>query len=535
MSEDRKKRLEEIKRKKAEMERQLKEANANAPAAEASTPFSTEASSTQSNPASAAPSNFASERRRPTIKKQRPSRIFEDPEKNKALLKIQLKKLNKLLKTESFTEFCQGVYPQLEESQTQYELPKEFEDQKKHDAHRKSSDRKDTAQAKRSSVASANIDLAKALARKEEPNEIDLQVLKVKEVSEDSRNEMLKKYEQKVQEFFDKDKDLFDEALTSNDIFDICGNYYNEDEKNLDLSRKTMATFMCEIFDDNSNGRSVIALDWSQKHPDLLLASFSKPSESDFNKSNGLVQLWSYTNTKCPVYVINYQTQITSAVFHNQNPNVILGGSYMGQLLMWDIKNKPTPVQKSRIGGSDEVQTHNMPITCLAVLGGDGGGSGAKIVSVSNDGVLCEWSLRDLSQPIARMKLTDVKEGGDEKFSELGALSIGYNPLSPQSILIGTDNCNIYQINLEEPDPKSQIINKFQGNGGPVFSVDMHPTNQEGGSSYSDLFLASSADWTSKLYSTSLTLRQNKHHYIFLPTLHYIPPKFNSKTSPNIR
>ena len=136
------------------------------------------------------------------------------------------------------------------------------------------------------------------------------------------------------------------QALSANDIFDICNTYYNEEEANITVSKKTLATHLYDLGDDQSLGRIVTALDWSPNQNDLFLASFS--GTEDFTQQSGLIQLWSLTNRKVPDYVINYQTEITSAIFYKDNPNIVIGGSMTGQIILWDIKSGRTAPELSR-------------------------------------------------------------------------------------------------------------------------------------------------------------------------------------------
>lgn len=58
---------------------------------------------------------------------------------------------------------------------------------------------------------------------------------------------------------------------------------------------------------------------------------------------------------------------------------------------MWDIRsNKRTPVQRSSLS----ISSHVNPVYCIKVL------ESQSLVSISNDGKLCTWSLENLNMPI---------------------------------------------------------------------------------------------------------------------------------------
>lgn len=516
--EDRKKRLEEIRKKKAEMERLLKEENAKNPSKPLINPAQAPAKESQPQSASQPAVNPAK-----AIPKKATARksFFEDPSKNSVLMGIHIKKINASLREEHFENNCQGIYPSVKSEGSQYELPKEFQlDNKEENS--KVSDKKQNISnvARRASIKQIN-PVSKFNIKKDiEENMHNFQ----KVFTEEKKNQVLRMIEPKFTNFYNKQMNVIDEALFANDIFDICTTYYNEDESNLDMSKRTLANHICELGDENSEGRAVVALDWSHKQ-DIFLASFS--DTDDFNKQSGLIQLWSLENRKDPDYVINYQTQLTSALFHPYNPKNLIAGSYTGQILMWDIKSKPVPIQKSLITGVKE-NSHNHPINCLAILGGEGS---AKLVSISTDGVLCEWYMNDLSKPVNRFELKKPQNPEQkelkEQLQELGTLCIGYNPRLPKNVIIGSDDKDIYQISLDNKDEKNHIINCFKGNESFVFSVDLHPSIAD--FNHNDLFLSASGDWTAKLWSTNspgkplLTFDEN-FDYIYSAKWHPVNP-----------
>ena len=63
------------------------------------------------------------------------------------------------------------------------------------------------------------------------------------------------------------------------------------------------------LFDDRwSRGRVVTSMDWSDQHPEMILASYNRAAEESSTDPNGLVLLW---NTKLqkttPDYILQAQ------------------------------------------------------------------------------------------------------------------------------------------------------------------------------------------------------------------------------------
>ena len=87
-----------------------------------------------------------------------------------------------------------------------------------------------------------------------------------------------------------------------------------------------------------------------------------------------------------------------SVAFSKFHPNYIIGGTYSGQIVLWDTRSgKRTPIQRSPLSSS----AHTHPIYSLDVVGSQ---NAHNLISVSTDGKMCSWNLDMLSQPQVRGK-----------------------------------------------------------------------------------------------------------------------------------
>lgn len=65
-------------------------------------------------------------------------------------------------------------------------------------------------------------------------------------------------------------------------------------------------------------------------------------------------------------YIFYCQSRVLSLTWAKFHPNLLLGGTYSGQICLWDNRqNKRTPVQKSPLSSS----AHTHPVYCLKVVG----------------------------------------------------------------------------------------------------------------------------------------------------------------------
>jgi len=532
MADERKKRLEEIRNRKRQLQKMMEQNNQSEVPSPAIPVPSTDSSSRVET--SASDSNPSSEpiSLNPSFRIQKRNSI-----KNEIIYNIQKKKINESLRSSKSEHSIRGIRKEKKSEETQYELPKEFEEEKKQedtiiqqsDKTKKPSIFSIFAASRRSSINKAfgknkwklaNITIGK-IKLKDEIKNIEI------------RSKFFDKNETNLKNYLDNKFSIMDKALATNDIFDINNTYYNEEEANVNISKKTLANHLYDIYDEQSSGRIVTSLDWSPNQNDLFLASFS--GTEDFTQQSGLIQLWSLANRKVPDYVINYQTEITSAIFYKDNPNLVIGGSMTGQILLWDVKSgRAVPEQKSPLGigtkddkdrdTRDGKNLHKFPVHCLAIVGKD-----KNLISISTDGVLCEWTLSNLSRPINKYDIRLYKNDEQiDNLNEIGPLCIGTcQNKNSNEFIIGCDRNDIYNIRLYDKD--YDLINSFSGSKGPTFCISTHPLFNENNPDFSDLFISCGADWSTKLWSTEIpeipliSFNQSKD-YVYSAKWHPINP-----------
>ena len=99
-------------------------------------------------------------------------------------------------------------------------------------------------------------------------------------------------------------------------------------------------------------------------------------------------------------YIGIFQSPVMSVAFSKFHPNYIIGGTYSGQIVLWDTRSgKRTPIQRSPLSSS----AHTHPIYCLDVVGSQ---NAHNLISVSTDGKMCSWNLDMLSQPQVSKKIS---------------------------------------------------------------------------------------------------------------------------------
>ncbi|XP_033224824.1 cytoplasmic dynein 1 intermediate chain isoform X8 [Belonocnema kinseyi] len=339
---------------------------------------------------------------------------------------------------------------------------------------------------------------------KEKPKE-------VRELSEEEKQMII--LSEDFQRFLDRTSRIVERALgESVDIYtDYTGTMDGEDgmdeksHQRLWLNR----SFYCERW---SRNRCVTSLDWSPQFPELLLASYNNNEESP-NDPDGVCLIW---NTKfkktTPEFIFHCQSPVMSSTFARFHPNLILGGTYSGQIVLWDNRvQKRTPIQRTPLSAS----AHTHPVYCLSVVGTQ---NAHNLISISTDGKLCSWSLDMLSQPQEKLEL----QAKQSKSIAVTCLAFPHGDVN--NFVVGSEDGMVYSACRH--GTKAGVTEMYEGHQGPVTGIDAHAV--QGGIDFSHLFLTSSIDWTIKLWS----LKENKPLYSFEHNGDYIYDVAWSPTHP---
>ncbi|XP_012271332.1 cytoplasmic dynein 1 intermediate chain isoform X6 [Orussus abietinus] len=322
---------------------------------------------------------------------------------------------------------------------------------------------------------------------KEKPKE-------VRELSEEEKQMII--LSEDFQRFLYRTSRIVERALgESVDIYtDYTGTTDGEDgmdeksHQRLWLNR----SFFCERW---SRNRCVTSMDWSPQFPELLAASYNNNDDIP-NDPDGVCLIW---NTKfkktTPEFIFHCQSPVMSCTFARFHPNLILGGAYSGQIVLWDNRvQKRTPIQRTPLSAA----AHTHPVYCLSVVGTQ---NAHNLISISTDGKLCSWSLDMLSQP----QETLILQAKQSKPIAVTSLAFPHGDVN--NFVVGSEDGTVYSACRH--GIKAGVTETYEGHQGPITGVSAHAV--QAGIDFSHLFLTSSIDWTVKLWS----LKETKPLYSF--------------------
>ncbi|KAI0139866.1 cytoplasmic dynein-like protein 1 intermediate chain 2 [Xylariaceae sp. FL1272] len=300
-------------------------------------------------------------------------------------------------------------------------------------------------------------------------------------------------------DFVERSTKVIERALDVSHEYDILTDYslqadaLDDDEQpgNAGGKGRRRVKELLQFYDDRwSKKRMVSSIDFSIKYPELVLASYTKNPAAP-HEPDGIVQVWNQHLHARPEFLFHAQSDILTAKFSPFHPNLVIGGTYSGQVLLWDTRAKMAPVQKTPLTGSG----HSHPVYSVDIVGTQNANN---IISVSTDGALCVWSVDMLSQPQESLTLTTPPPN---KFEDLAPTTLAFPQADPTYFLLGSEEGPIYPCHrYDRAGAKAGVDARvaYRGHAAPVMSVDFHPAR--GPVDLGDLVLSCSLDWSVKLW-----------------------------------
>ncbi|KAK2108822.1 Cytoplasmic dynein 1 intermediate chain 2 [Saguinus oedipus] len=299
------------------------------------------------------------------------------------------------------------------------------------------------------------------------------------ELTEEEKQQIL--HSEEFLSFFDHSTRIVERALSEqiNIFFDYSGRDLEDKEGEIQAGAKL--SLNRQFFDERwSKHRVVSCLDWSSQYPELLVASYNNNEDAP-HEPDGVALVWNMKYKKTtPEYVFHCQSAVMSATFAKFHPNLVVGGTYSGQIVLWDNRsNKRTPVQRTPLSAA----AHTHPVYCVNVVGTQ---NAHNLISISTDGKICSWSLDMLSHPQDSMELVHKQS------KAVAVTSMSFPVGDVNNFVVGSEEGSVYTACRH--GSKAGISEMFEGHQGPITGIHCHAA--VGAVDFSHLFVTSSFDWT---------------------------------------
>ncbi|THH27383.1 hypothetical protein EUX98_g6803 [Antrodiella citrinella] len=333
---------------------------------------------------------------------------------------------------------------------------------------------------------------AERIAREKELEEESIQLDKeieqeIREMTEEEKHTVFSAPE--FLEFLEQSTKIVQRAL--NDNYDYTRDYTIGAETGGDDSEGRRVKRICAFYDEHyGKNRSITDIDWSPKYPELSCASYNK-NPAALNEPDGIVAVWNMHLLERPEFVFHSQSDVLSVTFSPFHSNLIFGGTYSGQILLWDTRSKHLPVLKTPLSASG----HTHPVYAMQMVGTQ---NAHNLITSSTDGMVCSWLVDMLAQPQETLELVHA---GHNKTGEVAITTLDFPDNETTTFWVGTEEGNVYQANRYDRAGAKAGLNQYdvyKGHSGPVTGLHFHPLI--GQVDFSDLFLTCSVDWTVKLW-----------------------------------
>ncbi|KAH0621483.1 hypothetical protein JD844_022840 [Phrynosoma platyrhinos] len=266
------------------------------------------------------------------------------------------------------------------------------------------------------------------------------------ELTEEEKQQIL--HSEEFLSFFDHSTRIVERALSEqiNIFFDYSGRDLEDKEGEIQAGAKL--SLNRQFFDERwSKHRVVSCLDWSSQYPELLVASYNNNEDAP-HEPDGVALVWNMKYKKTtPEYVFHCQSAVMSATFAKFHPNLVVGGTYSGQIVLWDNRsNKRTPVQRTPLSAA----AHTHPVYCVNVVGTQ---NAHNLISISTDGKICSWSLDMLSQPQNNKPLYSFEDNSDYVYDVM------WSPTHPAlfACVDGMGRLDLWNLNNDTEVPTASI------------------------------------------------------------------------------
>ncbi|CAK9108668.1 unnamed protein product [Durusdinium trenchii] len=238
-----------------------------------------------------------------------------------------------------------------------------------------------------------------------------------------------------------------------------------------------------------AKGRCVTDLRFSPHRQEIFMAAYHQKANPELSDPDGCMLVW------CATEFADEQQAVLTA-FSSAFSDVQLCGTGLASRCdspdVLQFVGPRGPVLKTPLSGKG----HAHPVSAMEQVGTQ---NATNLVTASNDGRLCVWSLAMLNVPQETFDLKNESKAGRR---EPSVMSFSFPENETNILYVGSEDGAMWQVNLRGSKPG--IAELYEGHDGPVTGVHMHP-HQGSDSGISsdtttDLCLTSSFDWSIKLW-----------------------------------
>ncbi|CAJ0913167.1 15505_t:CDS:2, partial [Entrophospora sp. SA101] len=184
---------------------------------------------------------------------------------------------------------------------------------------------------------------------------------------------------------------------------------------------------------------------------ELCVTSYNK-NPMAMNEPDGVVLVWNLHLIERPEFVFHSQSDVLTTMFSEFHPTLIVGGTYSGQIVLWDMRAKSLPVHKTPLSAAG----HTHPVYSMQMVGTQ---NAHNLLTASTDG----------------LETLELVHTDHSKTNEVSITSLGFPDNETAAFFVGTEEGNLYQANRYGRAGGKAGINPYdtyKGHWGPITGAD---------------------------------------------------------------
>ncbi|XP_067936380.1 cytoplasmic dynein 2 intermediate chain 2-like [Watersipora subatra] len=262
---------------------------------------------------------------------------------------------------------------------------------------------------------------------------------------------------------------------------------------------------------------SVTSLSWNSTGS-VVAASFGRFDHEDWCVHKASLCSWNVNKSVVtgnkPDTIIDTASCLLTVAFHPVKPALIAGGSFNGEVMVWDY-SRDTDMLVATSGKGDE--SHNEPISKVLWQRAPGKRVRYNVLSVGMDGKILIWKLDAdkhklvLTQSfvlLAKHMPRSVKIKSSKKHQEMGVTSLSFSSIDEDVFYMGAESGGMFKCSfatdtdIGDGSQSTPLVDPvkftFSPHHGPVYSMAGSPHHR-------NLLLSCSSDTTLRLHSVLQT------------------------------
>ncbi|KAL3983464.1 E3 ubiquitin-protein ligase [Sarotherodon galilaeus] len=280
---------------------------------------------------------------------------------------------------------------------------------------------------------------------------------------------------------------VMEHCIRQNNAVDIYQECFEDEEEVEEIQEPPSAKTVNVFRDPNEIKRTVTSLSWQPDGGRKLAVAYSC---LEFQKSSKDMSLdsyiWDIENPNRPEMMLKPASPLVCLDYNPKDSHTLVGGSYNGQIVFWDIRKGNQPVEFSSLEHS-----HRDPVYKIIWLQSK---TGTDAFSASTDGQVLWWDVRKLAEPTERLVLDPSREGNLDQ--ALGAISLEFEPTMPTKFMVGTEQGLVISCNRKAKTPAEKIVCTYDSHHGPIYALQRNPF-------FPKNFLTV-GDWTARIWSEDI-------------------------------